>query len=76
MEMYEFQDNVRERECRDSLFDCFKCVRTTNPPRTSEKENVLDEVKWFIEACKDKWKLLVVGIMNGRVEDREVEGYR
>ena len=55
--------------------DCDSCLCTRNKEiRRGEKDAFWEELKGHIEVCKDRWKVVVIGDMNTRVRDSEVEG--
>ena len=42
--------------------------------RRGERDAFWEELKGHIEVCEDRWKVVVIGEMNTRVRDSEVEG--
>ena len=68
-----FKDNVCESKCKKGLFECNNCICTKYGKVGDERENVWDELKGCTEACEGKGGVLVIGDMNARVGDREVE---
>ena len=57
---------------KEGILKCDKCACTSNDQE--RRVNFWEGLKGCIEALDDKGKILVLGYMNARVGDREVEG--
>ena len=69
-----FENCVREYLHEEGVLDCDSCVCPRNGEIGGEERCLLGGIERAYRVCEDRGKVVIIGDMNARVGDSEVEG--